>query len=73
MNKVKLVSIPMLAALLISGCAAKAKLYRITPVVTLADSIECFKKNGKGALIADLAPDGSIASGFVAGCIVGVK
>lgn len=60
-------------ALLTPACAAKVKLYRITPVVTIADSVKCAQAGGHAGLIADLDENGSPASAWVAGCILEVN
>lgn len=61
--------------LCVAGCASASgeKTFRITPVVTMADSQKCAANGGNAGLIADLGPDGVPVSGWVAGCILEVK
>ena len=66
----------ILTCLLFSaGCASTGgkRLYTITPVVTMTDSIKCATDGGNAGLIADLGPDGVPINQWVAGCVLLVK
>lgn len=51
---------------------ASSPAYTLSPVATIEEVIACQKANGKAAMVADLAPDGSLTSEWAPSCLTPV-